>query len=154
MFGNNTQSEKIYRASIPLFTSDDPPGASGWPGVKYFFPDLPILDKAYIVGIEANLSTQSALIGDIPRIVAPYQNVTKVDAKKIYVTIFDKDLSEKFSQVPLFSLFPNNGGTEKRVHPFSGRIKSRKCYCQIPANTIELQDKYFVNLTFYYNPIN
>lgn len=151
MLGNNIEAPKVYRVQVPLFTSDEAPGASGFPGVKYFFPELPHIDKGYVLGIEANLSTQSSLIGDIPRLTDP-QNVTKVNAKTIFVTIYAGDGSEKFYNIPLFSLFPNNGGTQKRVHPYVGKIKTRKSFCIIPGNTIELQDKYYVNLTFYYRP--
>jgi len=151
MLGNNIKSEHIFRTSIPLFKNDEAPGASGWPGVKYFFPELPQIDNKFIVGIEANLSTQSSLIGDIPRNILPYQYVTKQDAQYIFLTFYDQDGSEKFSNVPLFSLFPNNGGTQKRVHPFIGKIKTRSCYAILPANVLELQDKYYISLTFYYN---
>jgi len=154
MLGNNIPSEKIYRMQIPLFTSDEAPGTSGWPGKKYFFPDNPSLNNSVIVGIEANLCVANAIPGDIPTTQNNGSlNITKVQATYIFLTIYDDELAEKFCSVPLSSLFPNPGGTQKKVNPYYGRINTRKSYCYIPANIIELQDKYSVNLTFYYNPI-
>jgi hypothetical protein len=155
MLGNNIESAKTFRLQVPLFTSDETIGTSGWPGKKYFFPDNPILNNSLILGIEANLSTSNGIPGDIPNISNNRNlNVTKTQATYIFVTIYDNELCEKFADIPLFSLYPNPGGTQKKINPYFGRINTRKSYCYIPANITELQDQYFVNLTFYYNPIN
>jgi hypothetical protein len=155
MYGNNLKASKIYRLRIPLFKGDDAAGASGIGNVKYFFPDTPVLDNSCIVGIEAHLSTQSALLGDITRYEDGKQNVTKMDAKTIFVTIYGADKTQHFASIPLISLFPNNAGTNKRVNPYYGKINTAMSYCMLSNPTgSELGDKYFVNLTFYYNPIN
>lgn len=153
MYGNNITAAKTFRLRVPLFKTEDAAGASGVGNIKYFFPDTPVLDNSCIVGIEAHLSTQSALLGDITRYENGKQNVTKVDAKTIFVTIYGADKTQHFASVPLVSLFPNNAGTNKRVNPYYGKINTAMSYCILsnPTGT-ELQDKYFVNLTFYYNP--
>lgn len=153
MYGNNITSSKIYRLRVPLFKTEDTAGASGIGNIKYFFPDTPVLDNSCIVGIEAHLSTQSALLGDITRYENGKENITKNQATTVFVTIFGDDKTQSFSNIPLISLFPNNGGTNKRVNPYYGKINTSLSYCILsnPTGT-ELQDKYFVNLTFYYNP--
>lgn len=155
MYGNNINAPKLFRLRVPLFKFDDAAGASGIGNVKYFFPDTPVLDKSVIVGIEAHLSTQSALLGDITRFEDGKQNVTKQQAKNIFVTIYGADKTQSFASIPLVSLFPNNGGTNKRVNAYFGKINTAMSYCLLsnPTGT-ELQDKYYVNLTFYYHPKN
>jgi hypothetical protein len=153
MYGNNIKAAKTFRLRVPLFKTDDAAGASGIGNVKYFFPDTPVLDNSCIVGIEAHLSTQSVLLGDITRYENGKENVTKNQATNILVTIYGNDKTQSFSNIPLVSLFPKKGGTNKRVNPYYGKINTALSYCILtnPTGT-ELQDKYFVNLTFYYNP--
>jgi hypothetical protein len=156
MYGNNIASSKIYRIRVPLFASDEPNGKSGGHGIpnkKYFFPETPVLDNSCIVGIEAHLSTESGLLGDITRFESDKQNVTKVQAKNILVTIYGDDKTQSFASIPLISLFPNNAGTDKRVNPYYGKINTRMSYCLIidPTGT-PLGQEYYVNFSFYYNP--
>jgi hypothetical protein len=156
MYGNNISSSKIYKLRVPLFASDEPSGKSGGHGIpnkKYFFPETPVLDNSCIVGIEAHLSTEDGLIGDIPVVQGDKENISKVQAKSILVTIYGDDKTQSFASVPLVSLFPNIAGINKRVNPYYGKINTRMSYCLIvdPTGT-PLGDEFFVNLSFYYNP--
>jgi len=155
MYGNNINAPKLFRLRVPLFKTEDPAGASGLGNVKYFFPDTPVLDKSIIVGIEAHVSTQGGEYGDITRYEDGKQNVTKIQAKNIFITIYGDDKTQSFASIPLVSLFPNVASINKRVNPYFGKINTAMSYCILSNPTgSELQDKYFVNLTFYYHPKN
>lgn len=153
--GNNIQADKFYRVRIPLF---DQFGQTV-NGVKYFFPELPAIEKKQIIGIEAHLATTNAPFppntGDLAGSGGQDgKNILSWLAAYVFLTIYDDNNKEIFFNVPLYSLFNRQtpGQLKKRVKPYSGRIKTRSSYLMIPANsTVSIVGKYVVNLTFFYN---
>jgi hypothetical protein len=154
-FGNNYPSNKIKRILIPLFTQEN---SAPVPGLKYFFPENPEIDRYNIVGIEANLTlTPLVAIGDIRDSL---NNIISQEiAKTIYLVLYDQDNSEIFFNFPLRSLFtfmplgfvPTTRLT-KRIKPISCRLKTRSCYAYIPANALpEDANKLYISLSIYYN---
>jgi hypothetical protein len=153
MFGNNITAAKIMRVRVPLFTIDEDPLQTGSGNKKYFFPENPTLDNATIVGIEAHYTSFGPNLGDISINENGSKNIRFDTAQKCLVTIYSKDKTQSFANIPLISLFPNNAGTYKRVNPYFGEINTRMSYCilVLPSGS-KLGSKQFVNLTFYYNP--
>jgi hypothetical protein len=165
--GNNILSAKTFQLTIPLYNKDN----AGTPGIKYFFPEAPILRGKTIVAIDVNLQDDNILLDPIPiergdltsptNLLNPFfDNLLRISqAKNIFCTIYDEDESEKFYNVPLRSFFmlpsSNFAGLIKRprrVKPYYGKINPRKSYLFIPVNYIDLVGlRYFVKLTFYYN---
>lgn len=155
--GNNLQADKFYRVRIPLFDQF----GNTVNGVKYFFPELPAIEKKQIVGIEAHLATTGA--GPPPPLNQgdlagsggqPGKNLLTWLAAYVFVTIYDENNAEIFYNVPLYSLFNRQtpGQLSKKVKPYFGKIKTRNSYLIIPANsTISIAGDYVVNLTFFYN---
>jgi len=153
MYGNNLEATKFYRMTIPL-TLD---GTQAAPGVKFYFPETPVLEKKTIVGIEGHVapSIAGSLQGDLETLVGG-TNVNQFFASYIFMTIFDDEDGEKFYNVPFKSLclfntilVPTN---VKRVHPYIGRIKTRKSYLSFPPNTtLPITPNLIVTLTFFYN---
>jgi hypothetical protein len=155
--GNNLQADKCYRVRIPLFDQF----GNTVNGTKYFFPELPAIEKKNIVGIEAHLATTVAPPpppsndGDLAGSGGlAGKNLLSWLAAYVYITIYSEDLAEKFYNVPLYSLFNRQTPNQltKRVKPYFGKIKTRNSYLIIPANApISIAGDYVVNLTFFYN---
>ncbi len=152
MYGNNLEGTKFYRMTVPL-TLD---GTQAAPGVKFNFPETPVLEKKTIVGIEGHVAPGAggALQGDLETLTGG-TNVNQIFASYIFMTIFDEDGSEKFYNVPFKSLclfntilVPTN---QKKVRPYIGKIKTRKSYLSFPPNTIfPVTPDLIVTLTFFY----
>lgn len=167
MEGNNIECLKIYKVKVPLYFND----SIGQPGVKYFFPELPFLNGKNIVGIDVNLNNDNILLdpppilgGDLKtpsNLLNPFfDNILRIgQAKNVYCTIYDEDLTEKFFNVPLRSFFmiPTgnvflNQNIPRRVKPYYGKINARKSYLFLPVGFNDLIGlRYFVYLNFYYN---
>jgi hypothetical protein len=165
--GNNIMSAKTFQLTIPLYNNDN----IGVPGIKYFFPEAPILKGKTIVGIDVNLQDDNILLDPVPiqsgDLKAPFNvlnplfdNLLRIGlAKNIFCTIYDEDNSEKFYNVPLRSFFMipsapffTTQNRPRRVKPYYGKINPRKSYLFIPVNYTALVGvRYFVKLTFYYN---
>jgi len=152
-FGNNYPTPKIKRILIPLFTAENPSIQSG---LKYFFPENPIIDKKTIVGIEANIQIESGIAGDIRDAINSI--VRQGVADSLFLVFYNENNEEIFYNVPLRSLFTidplssNPNKLQKRIKPFTGKIKSRSCYAYFPANaTIPPIEKINISLTFFYN---
>lgn len=151
--GNNIESAKIKRILIPLFTQENPLSI---PGLKYFFPENPEIDRFNIVGIEANIVRQPTLAeGDIKD--GNKEIITQATARQIYLCLYNNKNEEIFYNLPLRSLFtyaPASTGflITKRIKPISCKLKTRSCYAYIPANgspsTIDYQ---YISLSIYYN---
>jgi hypothetical protein len=152
-FGNNYPSKKIKRITIPLFTQENNQTV---PGLKYFFPENPEIDKNSIVGIEAHIR-RSVIIGfgDIENDLIDISN--QFSANYIFLCLYNENNEEIFYNLPLRSLFsiPEFGLTNnliKRIKPFSCKLKTRSCYAYIPANLpIALNNNLYISLTFFYN---
>lgn len=151
--GNNYPSNKIKRIQIPLFTQENPDII---PGLKYFFPENPEIDRYNIVGIEAHLLTTPALaIGDIKDAIT--QQLPQYAARDLYLCIYDSNNEEIFYNLPVRSLFTYmpfavNNNITKRIKPFSCKIKTRSCYVYQPANVpTNAPDNTYLSLTFFYN---
>jgi hypothetical protein len=154
-YGNNYPTNKIKRIEIPLFTQDNTAIQSG---IKYFFPENPVIDKSNIVGIEANIRTINFINGDISN--QTKNIIDQVTAKFVYLTFYDQNNEEIFYNVPVRSLFTINENNilittqtlQKRIKPFQGKIKTRNCYAYVPANvTAPGFNNIYLSLTFYYN---
>lgn len=147
--GNNVEAEQIIRINIPFFSTDT---GTVQPGTKYFFPDNPHIDKKTIVGIEAHACNGTGS----PDIDIPAPNtvgVSPFDLTYIYFT-FSNDKDELiFENVPALFLFGKVViGNQKRkfsINPFLGKIKTRKCFAYIPANTTYALTNAYLTLTFY-----
>jgi hypothetical protein len=154
-YGNNVPSKHIKRILIPLFTQEN---SAPIPGLKYFFPENPQIDKKDIVGIEAHLTlTPLVAIGDVRDSL---NNIISQEiGKTIYLVLYDQDNSEIFYNFPLRSLFtfmplgfvPATRLT-KRIKPIACKLKTRSCYAYIPANALpEDANKLYISLSIYYN---
>lgn len=153
MFGNNLPARKTFRMEIPLNIN----GATAAPGTKFYFPETPILEKVNIVGIEGHVaaSTGLSLQGDLNK-ATPGTNVSQFLAGLLFFTIFDQDGTEKFFNVPFRSicLFNTTLTTtqQKRIHPFTGKIKTRKSFFTFPPNLpAPITGNLIATITFYYN---
>lgn len=154
MLGNNIQSVKAYRMTIPL-TLD---GSNANAGTKFYFPETPIIESKNIIGIEGHVSSApgSSLIGDLD-ISTGQTNINQILSTVLFFTIFDKDGSEKFYNVPFSSicLFDTTLGStnKKRVYPYIGKIKTRKSYFTFPPNSpfATITGDFVATLTFFYN---
>ena len=138
---------------IPLFTQENPLAV---PGVKYFFPENPEIDKYNIVGMEANIVRQPTLAeGDIKDGILDI--VTQASARDIYLCLYNQSNEEIFYNLPLRSLFtyaPFATGFRitKRIKPISCKLKTRSCFAYIPANISgSALDNQYISLTIYYN---
>lgn len=152
MYGNNIESVKTYRMTVPLTLN----GTNAAAGVKFYFPETPAIEKKNIVGIEGHVSTAAggSLVGDLN--LPNNQNVTQIFATYLFFTIFDDDGSEKFYNVPFSSicLFDTilTTTTKKRVLPYFGKIKTRKSYFTFPPNLPSpILGNFVATLTFFYN---
>ncbi len=152
-YGNNYPSEKIKRIQIPLFTQNN---KEIIPGLKYFFPENPEIDRNNIVGIEAHLLFTNALAkGDISDDI--YQQLPQYAARELFLCLYDSNNEEIFYNLPVRSLFTFmpfavNNNITKRIKPFSCKIKTRSCYVYQPANVpTNAPDNSYLSLTFYYN---
>lgn len=150
-YGNNIPSNKIKRIMIPLFTQEN---AFAVPGLKYFFPENPEIDKYNIVGIEAHLVSQPALaLGDIEDSINNI--VPHAFARQIYLCLYDQNNEEVFYNFPLRSLFTYGTITTvktKRIKPITTKLKTRSCYAYIPANgAAQAIPNFYISLSFYYN---
>lgn len=151
MFGNNIQSVKIRRVTVPLFDKD---GTED--GQRYFLPQLPEIDQKYIVGIESDIRGGGGSLNDNTlrangsTAALPSNSI----AKYIFVYLKDGEKFEKNAYIPLLSLFrltTSTGKTEKRVMPYYGKISTRDSFLTIPANSIGVKTfPIYVTLTFYY----
>lgn len=155
MYGNNIECAKIKRILIPLFTQEN---ANIQPGLKYFFPETPEIDRNNIVGIEANIVAQPTLApGDISDSL--HNIVRQATAKDLYLCIYNNNNEEIFYNLPLRSLFTYSpfGTTpftklNKRIHPLIGKIKTRSCFAIWPANvSAPALSKLYISLSFFYN---
>lgn len=148
MVGNNKESLQIRRISVPFFDElGNTPN-----GQRFFFPEHPEIDNKLVVGIEAHLKqTPPAIIfaGDFNQV----DNVTVNIASFIYLCFYDNNNAEVFYNVPLLSIFGKKiiGSTPKqKIKPYTAKIKTRKCYAYIPANSsIFIGSDLYINLTFY-----
>jgi hypothetical protein len=152
-YGNNVPSNKIKRIIIPLFTQENPQPS---PGLKYFFPENPEIDRYNIVGIEAHLRTSVILgTGDISDGINNIAN--QYDGREIYLCLYNENNEEIFYNLPLRSLFtitPFNltAKLSKRIKPIFCKLKTRSCFAYIPANTTQFfPNNLFITLTFFYN---
>lgn len=165
--GNNIECLKTFQLKVLLYTED----SAGAPGVKYFFPEAPVLKGKNIVGIDVNLNDDNILLDPLPielgdlksptNLLNPFfDNLLRIkQAKNIFCTIYDEDNTEKFFNVPLRSFFmlPSSNPflptlKPRRVKPYYGKINPRKSFLFIPVGfTALLGLRYFVKLTFYYN---
>lgn len=151
--GNNIASAKIKRIMIPLFTQEN---SLTVPGLKYFFPENPEIDRYNIVGMEANIVSQPTLAkGDIKDGINDI--VTQAAARNIYLCLYNEKNEEIYWNLPLRSLFtyaPFFTGFRitKRIKPISCKIKTRSCYAYIPANIGgSALDNQYISLSIYYN---
>ena len=151
-YGNNVPSNKIKRILIPLFTQENPLVV---PGLKYFFPENPEIDRYNIVGIEAHLQTSSGIAtGDIGK--SDQLVITQAFARQIYLTLYDQNNAEVFFNLPLRSLFTFTPTIStrltKRIKPITTKLKTRSCFAYVPANAvIGVLEYQYISLTFYYN---
>lgn len=160
--GNNIECLKTFRLKIPLYNID----SAGKPGVKYFFPEAPILLNKTIVGIDANLRDTGLgfengdIITPLDILNPAYENALNIlAAENVYCTIFSDTGEEKFYNVPLRSFFmvpsstpPSTLKQPRRVKPYYGKINPRKSYLFLPVNFTTLFGlRFYVYLTFYYN---
>ena len=153
-YGNNFPTDKIKRIEIPLFTQTNNAIQTG---VKYFFPENPVIDDNEILGIEANIRTINFINGDIAD--QTKNIVDQLSAKFIYLTFYNLNSEEIFYNLPLRSFFTINENNitittqtlQKRIKPFQGRIKTRQCFAIVPANiTIPAFNNIFLSLSFFY----
>jgi hypothetical protein len=165
--GNNIESAKTFQLKVLLYSEN----SLGDPGVKYFFPEAPILKDKNIVGIDVNLNNDNILLDPAPifeadlkaptNILNPaFDNLLRINqAKNIFCTIYGNDNDEKFYNVPLRSFFMQPSSSlfglnkkPRRVKPYSGKINPRKSFLYIPVNyTALIGLRFYVLLTFYYN---
>jgi hypothetical protein len=154
MLGNNITADKLYRLKL-RFTID---GSQATPGTRFYFPETPAIDKKIIVGIEGHVreSIPFSIRGDLNDDVNG-TNVLPLFASFLFLTMSDDEDGDKFFNIPFKSickhtgsiLFPKN---EKRVYPYYGRIKTRKCFFTFPPNTpFTVLPTLTVSLTFFYN---
>jgi hypothetical protein len=152
-YGNNIPSKKIKRIIIPLFTQEN---KQATPGLKYFFPENPEIDRNNITGIEAHVRSSVVIgIGDISNSLIDI--VDQFTASDIYICLYNENNEEIFYNLPLRSLFTitpfNTTNTlTKRIKPFLCKLKTRSCYAYIPANSPQTYpDNLYISLTFFYN---
>jgi hypothetical protein len=152
MYGNNLEATYIRHIRIPLFDQQKQTGN----GVRYFFPENPSIDNKTIVGLEAHLLGSvlpPASAGDFRVDQFGLNNVIPVTlARYIYLGFYSDSDEEIFYNVPLVSLFgkPSLVRPKDRIHAYLGKIKCRKCYAYVPANSpITLNGQFFIDLTFY-----
>lgn len=152
-YGNNYPAPRIKRILVPLYTQENP---SIQAGLKYFFPENPAIDKGNIIGIEANIKPNGGVAGDLNDEINAINNQGL--ANSLFLVFYDENNQEIFYNVPLRSLFTINPASgdpvklQKRIKPFTGKIKSRSCYAYFPANAqVPVQQKLNISLTFFYN---
>jgi len=152
MYGNNYESTYIRHIRIPLFDQQKQTGN----GVRYYFPENPSIDKRTVVGLEAHLQGSvlpPASSGDLRIDQFGLNNVLPVTiARYIYLGFYSDTDEELFYNVPLVSLFgkPSVAEPKDRIHPYCGKIKCRKSYAYVPANSpVTLNGQFFIDLTFY-----
>lgn len=150
MVGNNKKSLKIRRISIPFFDElGNTPN-----GQRFFFPEHPEIDKETIVGIEAHLRSvvPGGNRGDFDQFINT-NNLSLNFAPFVYLSFYDKNNEEVFSNIPLISIFgelTTIGSPKQKIKPYTGKIKTRNCYAYIPANaSITIGQNFYINLTFY-----
>jgi len=138
---------------IPLFTSEN---QTTVPGIKYFFPENPEIDRYNIVGMEAHIvRTPAKANGDIKDSINDI--VTQAQARFIYLCLYNNNNEELYWNLPLRSLFtyaPFSTGFNitKRIKPISCKIKTRSCYAFIPANiNVGTPQNQYISLSIYYN---
>jgi len=154
MLGNNIESVKSYRMTVPLTLN----GTNANAGTKFYFPETPAIESKNIVGLEGHVASASggALVGDL-NVAQGKQNINQLFATVLFFTIFDEDGSEKFYNVPFSSicLFDTILGStnKKRVIPYFGKIKTRKSYFTFPPNSPlgTITGDFVATLTFFYN---
>lgn len=146
--GNNVRALKIERIIFPIF--NDETGFST-AGEKYYFPENPQIDKQTIVGVEMHCGN-GAGAGDLQGFASGKLLPTASELQNIFLTFVDADKREIWENVPALSIFGKftfAGSPKQKIFPFMGKIKTRSCYAQIPANTgITFKDIY-LTLTFY-----
>ena len=151
---NNYPTDKIKRIQVPLFTQENNTLQSG---LKYFFPENPVIDNSGIVGIEANIRTVNFINGDISD--QTNEIITQLAAKFIFLCFYNQNNEEIYYNLPLRSLFTINENNilittqtlQKRIKPFQSKIKTRSCYAYAPANiTVPINTNIYLSLTFFY----
>ena len=139
---------------IPLFTNENP-GAV--PGIKYFFPENPAIDKVDILGMEAHMVTRANLaLGDIKDVINPI--ISQDAARNVYLCLYNNNNEEIYYNLPLRSLFTyaqfaGQNTLSKRIKPITCKLKTRSCYAYLPAN-LPVGPNFqnvFISITFYYN---
>ena len=147
--GNNVEAEQIIRVTIPFFSETT---GTAQAGTKYFFPDNPHIDNKTIVGIEAHASSG---IGapDLDPAGVNLIGVPPFDLTYIYFTFMNENDESIFENVPALFLFGKVViGNQKRkfsIMPFLGKIKTKKCFAYIPANTPLALTNTYLQLSFY-----
>jgi hypothetical protein len=148
MYGNNIQSTKIRRVTVPLFND-----AGTEDGQRYFLPQLPEIDNKYIVGIEADVRGGGGSLNDntLRANGSTAALPTNTLSKYIFVYFKDSNKFEKNGYIPLRSLVRLTGNNKKKVMPYYGSISTRDSFLTIPANSIGIKTfPLYVTLTFYY----
>jgi hypothetical protein len=152
MSGNNKKSIQIIRISFPLF---DGISNSMVPGQKYFFPEHPEIDKRTVVGIEAHCSgTGSSGEGDAQESFTDGILIEPGNLLALYVSFYNNQNESIFENVPGLFLYNKFSATptdlyKLSIQPFIGKLKTRNCFVQLPANfPATITSRYF-SLTFY-----
>lgn len=149
MYGNNVESTKMYRVTVPLFNEQ----GTVEDGMRYFLPQIPEIDGKYITGIEAHIRGS---IGDLNAPILAYGKSgllpSSTTGRFVFLYIKDNEKKEKNGYIPLISLFNSTAtGQPKRIKPYYGKISTRDSFLTIPANSVGIKlTPIFVSLTFYY----
>jgi hypothetical protein len=150
MLGNNIESVKSYRMTVPLTLN----GTNATAGTKFYFPETPAIESKNIVGIEGHLASNAGLVGDLN--LSNVTNIQQSYSTYLFFTIFDEDGSEKFYNVPFSAICLNDSilsvDKDKKVYPYIGRIKTRKSYFTFPPGVpLPITSNFVASLTFFYN---
>lgn len=147
--GNNIEAEQIIRITIPFFSQTT---GTAIAGTKYFFPDNPHIDKKTIVGIEAHASSGTGS-PDLSPAGVNLIGVSPGDLQYIFFSFLNENDESIFENVPALFLFGKTViGNQRRkfsIMPFVGKIKTKKCFAYIPANTPLALTQTYLQLTFY-----
>lgn len=120
---------------------------------KYFFPELPNLERKRVIGIQSFTSTDVS--GIITTNTIPYQPIPEAFAREYYFTIYELgkdrpviDSMPFLSCKKMINLAPTIPGGN--IKPFDFLIDTRRSYAQ--SSTPGFQP-YYLPFIFYANPI-
>lgn len=147
--GNNIEAKYIRRISFPLF---DQFGTTN-NGTKYFLPERPDIDNKTVVGIEAHLNGSIGRQGDLNKTERGL-NANVAISKLIYLSFYNENFEELFTNVPLQTLFGRETNTgispKQKIKPYYGKIKTKNCFAYVPANLpLVITGDFYITLTFY-----